>query len=184
LCEKDLPHGPRPVLSVSAKSKVLIIGQAPGKKVHDSGIPWDDKSGIELRSWLGVTKEQFYDTSLFGIMPMGFCYPGKGKGGDLPPLPACARQWHPKILPRLKNVQLILLVGSYAQRHYLGEEMKNNLTETVRNFSEYLPQYFPLVHPSPRNGIWQRKNPWFKKKVVPELQRLISAIFLTRPVAD
>ena len=179
LCKADLPHQPRPVISVSQKSRILIIGQAPGKKVHDSGIPWNDKSGDELRLWLGVDKAQFYDTDIFALMPMGFCYPGKGKSGDLPPRKECAIEWHERIRSRLKNIQLVLLVGSYAQNYYLKERIKSTLTETVKNHRIYLPDYFPLVHPSPRNGIWQRKNPWFKEEVVPELKNRVHSILRT-----
>jgi uracil-DNA glycosylase len=176
LCKDHLPYLPKPILALSAQSKILIIGQAPGQKVQDTGIPWNDKSGDELRLWLGVNKQQFYDTRIFGIMPMGFCYPGKGKSGDLPPRPECADTWHKRLFSELKNVELILLVGSYAQNYYLKDHAKNTLTETVSNFKEYLPRYFPLVHPSPRNGIWQKKNAWFKKDVIPELQRLTHSI--------
>lgn len=176
ICREYLPLGPKPVFAVGKKSRILVIGQAPGKKVHESGIPWNDRSGDELRIWLGVTKEQFYNTDLFSIVPMGFCYPGKGKSGDLPPRPECASTWHKQLISNLKQVELILLIGSYAQNYYLGREARDTLTETVKHYKDHLPGYFPLVHPSPRNGIWQRKHPWFKKKVVPELQSLVQRI--------
>ncbi len=176
ICKGKFPHNPRPVVSVSEHSKILVIGQAPGTKVHASGIPWDDASGRNLRKWLGVTDEQFYDTNLFGIVPMGFCYPGKGKSGDLPPRPECAPEWHEKILTKLKNVKLTLLIGLYAQAYYLGDARKKTLTETVANFEAYFPDYLPLVHPSPRNGIWMRKNPWFEEKIVPRLQETIKSV--------
>ena len=176
VCSEHLVLGPRPVVSVSPNSKILVIGQAPGTKVHASGIPWDDASGKNLRKWLGVTNEQFYDTNLFGIVPMGFCYPGKGKSGDLPPRPECAPLWHNQILGRLKEVKLTLLIGQYAQAYYLEKGREKTLTETVENFKAYLPKFLPLVHPSPRNGIWMRKNPWFEAEVVPYLQNRVQEI--------
>jgi uracil-DNA glycosylase len=179
ICRDILPHPPRPVVRLSAGSPILIIGQAPGRKVHQSGIPWDDKSGETLRRWLGVTSERFYDLRYFSILPMGFCYPGKGASGDLPPRPECGRRWHPVVLPALRRTTLTLLVGTYAQSYYLGTSAKNNLTETVRHFREYLPRFFPLVHPSPRNGIWLRRNPWFERDVVPALRQAVSAAMLS-----
>ena len=173
ICKRFLPYSPRPIFSVSQHSKILIIGQAPGQKVHASGIPWDDPSGNELRRWLGVDKEQFYDTKLFGLMPMGFCYPGKSATGDLPPRPECAPLWHHQLLASMKSIKLILLIGQYSQKFYLGDQFKPTLTENVKNYREFLPQYFPLVHPSPRNKIWQKKNPWFESKVVPHLRKII-----------
>ena len=175
-CRSLLRHAPRPVFSVHREAKILIIGQAPGKKVHQSGIPWDDKSGDQLRRWLGVTPEQFYDPRLFAIVPMGFCYPGKGKSGDLPPLKLCAPTWHHKLLAGMPDIRLTLLVGAYAQRYYLGKAAVGQLTETVKNYKQFLPAYFPLVHPSPRNGIWQKRNPWFEREVVPELRALVGKI--------
>lgn len=171
VCEEFLPLGPRPVVSVSKKSKILIVGQAPGTKVHASGIPWDDQSGKNLRSWLNVTNEQFYNPDLFGIVPMGFCYPGKGKSGDLPPRKECAPLWHEVLLNELPELELVLLIGVYAQKYYLKSEIKKNLTETVLHFHEYLPKNFVLPHPSPRNAIWMKKNPWFAHDVLPELQK-------------
>jgi uracil-DNA glycosylase len=176
ICKLHLPVPPKPVLSVSPLSKILIIGQAPGRKVHQSGIPWDDKSGAELRRWLGVSPEVFYDTSIFGVMPMGFCYPGKGRSGDLPPRPECALNWHHRVLPKLKNLRLTLLIGLYAQTYYLKDKARPTLSETVRNFKEYLPDYFPLAHPSPRNNIWKKKNPWFEEEVIPQLKELVHRI--------
>lgn len=176
ICEEFLELGPNPVVSVSKKSKILVIGQAPGTKVHASGIPWDDASGKNLRKWLGVTNEQFYDPDLFGIVPMGFCYPGKGKSGDLPPRPECAPKWHTALLDQMSEVRLTLLIGQYAQAYYLGDRKKKTLTETVRNFQEYLPDFLPLVHPSPRNGIWMRKNEWFEDEIVPELQAVVREV--------
>lgn len=179
ICKGKLPHAPNPVVSLSKNSRILVIGQAPGTKVHASGIPWDDASGRNLRKWLGVTDEQFYDTELFGIVPMGFCYPGKGKSGDLPPRPECAPEWHTKVFDHLEHIELTLLIGQYAQKYYLGKRTAPTLTETVGNFESYLPDYFCLVHPSPRNGIWMRKNPWFESSVVPELQKIVQKIIKT-----
>ena len=176
VCEKFLPNAPRPIIQASAKSKILIIGQAPGQKVQNSGIPWDDKSGDELRRWLHVSKEQFYDPTLFALMPMGFCYPGKGSSGDLPPRPECAPLWHGKIVSQIKNVKLIILIGQYAQKFYLGKDFNPSITENIKNFNKFLPTHLPLVHPSPRNRIWQKKNPWFENEVLPVLQDNVNNI--------
>ena len=176
ICKKFLPYKPRPVFSVSPQAKILIIGQAPGQKVQDSGVPWDDQSGNELRRWLGVSKEQFYNNKLFALMPMGFCYPGKGISGDLPPRPECAPTWHDLLLKKMKQVELTILIGQYSQKYYLGEKLKPTLTQTVKSFKEYLPEYLPLVHPSPRNNIWQKKNPWFEKEIIPYLQKKINKL--------
>jgi uracil-DNA glycosylase len=173
VCKEHLPNAPKPVFTIHPKAIILIIGQAPGQKVQDSGIPWDDQSGNELRRWLGVTREEFYDPEIFALMPMGFCYPGKGTSGDLPPRPECAPLWHHLILKQMKSIQLIILIGQYSQKYYLGAGAKLTLTETVKCGTEYLPQYMPLVHPSPRNKIWHKKNPWFEKESVPQLQRII-----------
>jgi uracil-DNA glycosylase family 4 len=174
VCEKYL--APHPVVVAHPKSKILIIGQAPGIKVHHSGIPWDDKSGETLRSWLGVNKEVFYDVENFAIVPMGFCYPGKGKNGDLPPRKECAPLWHNLLLNEMPKIQLVLLVGQYAQGYYLKMNRKKILTETVKNYRQYLPTFFPLPHPSPRNYSWMQKNPWFTENVLPILQHTIQAI--------
>ena len=174
LCAPYLPAGCNPVLAASAKSKIVIIGQAPGRKVHESGIPWDDKSGDNLRSWLEVSKEQFYDPDLFALVPMGFCYPGTGKSGDLPPRKECAPLWHQKLLDEMPEVKLTLLVGQYAQQYYLKKEAYNTLTATVEHFETYLPHYLPLPHPSPRNNIWQKKNPWFKESLLPQLKAIVN----------
>ncbi|SFA97550.1 uracil-DNA glycosylase family protein [Algoriphagus aquimarinus] len=170
LCESFLPLGPRPVFSIRPTSKILVIGQAPGTKVHKTGIPWNDPSGDELRRWLGVDRDVFYEPEIFGIMPMGFCYPGRGKGGDMPPRPECAPTWHERMRAQMPVVQLTLLIGQYAQKYYLGATRKRTLTETVMAFEEYSPVYIPLVHPSPRNRMWQRRNPWFEEEVVPTLR--------------
>lgn len=170
VCKDYLPNLPKPIIRASPKSKIVIIGQAPGQKVQNSGIPWDDQSGNELRRWLGVSKEQFYDDRLFALIPMGFCYPGKGTSGDLPPRPECAPLWHEPLLSNMKEVQLTILIGQYAQNYYLKDAKRRLLTETVHNFRDYLPSFLPLVHPSPRNKIWQKKNPWFELEVVPFLR--------------
>ena len=175
-CKKHLPLGPNPVVAASPQSRIIVIGQAPGRIVHETGIPWNDKSGDNLRTWLGVEKEAFYNTGLFALMPMGFCFPGTGKSGDLPPRPECAPLWHGQLLQRMPHVKLILLIGSYAQDYYLGDRMKESLTDTVRHFKTYLPKYFPLPHPSPRNNIWQAKNDWFKSEVLPALKRKTDGI--------
>lgn len=174
VCEKYLD--PNPILSIGRQSKIIVIGQAPGRIVHETGIPWNDKSGDNLRSWLGVDRKTFYDTKNFGIIPIGFCYPGTGKSGDLPPRPECAPLWHDKLLKQITDVQLIILVGQYAQRHYLKDRAKETLTETVKNFSKYLPNYFVLPHPSPRNNIWMAKNKWFERKVLPSLKMTAAGI--------
>ena len=174
VCKKFLD--PNPILSISKKSRIVIIGQAPGRIVHESGIPWGDKSGDNLRGWLGVDKTTFYDLKNFGIMPMGFCFPGSGKSGDLPPRPECAPLWHEKLLKQLANLKLIILIGQYAQDHYLKEKARETLTETVKNFSKYMPTYFTLPHPSPRNNIWMAKNKWFENKVLPSLRNTVARI--------
>ena len=163
----------RPVFQLSENSRFIIISQAPGKKVHETGIPWNDASGRKLRTWLGVTDKEFYDKELFSIMPMDFCYPGKGPHGDLPPDPECAAMWHPKILERMKNRPLKILIGTYAIDHYLGANKKSSLVETVRHFRDYLPDYFPTPHPSPRNQNWFKKNAWFESENIPYLKNLI-----------
>ncbi|MGI9546664.1 MAG: uracil-DNA glycosylase family protein [Flavobacteriaceae bacterium] len=170
VCTKYLPLGPRPVVAAHGKAKIAIIGQAPGTKVHQTGIPWDDPSGKKLREWLGVTDEMFYDERLFALVPMGFCYPGKGNSGDLPPRPECAPLWHEALLSKMPELELVLLIGTYAQKYYLQGESRTNLTETVRSFQDYLPRYFPLPHPSPRNRFWLSKNPWFQLDVLPVLK--------------
>ncbi|GAA0730067.1 uracil-DNA glycosylase family protein [Aquimarina litoralis] len=176
VCASKLALGPRPVVSASKHSKIVIIGQAPGRVVHKSGIPWDDKSGQNLRSWMGIDNDTFYDPNVVALIPMGFCYPGKGKSGDLPPTKECAPLWHPKLLTQMHNVQLTLLIGAYSQNHYLSNRLKRTLTESVKNYQEYLPDYFILPHPSPRNNIWQAKNEWFKNEVLPTLQQTIQQI--------
>ena len=176
ICEKHLTLGPRPVVSAHKNSKIVIIGQAPGTKVHASGIPWDDASGKQLRKWLSVSVDDFYDETKFAIVPMGFCYPGKGKTGDLPPRPECAPQWHEALIKKMSNVALVILIGMYAQKYYLKKEAKKTLTETVANYKDYLPNYFVLPHPSPRNRFWLTKNPWFEDEVLPELKKVVNKL--------
>ena len=174
LCEKHLPLGPRPVIRAAATAKLMIVGQAPGTKVHESGVPWDDASGERLRDWLQMPKNVFYDEARVAIVPMGFCYPGRDKnGGDKPPRPECAPEWHPKLLNFVPELQLTLLVGGYAQKYYLGPDAKRTMTETVRAWRAYLPRYLPTPHPSWRNTGWMRKNPWFESEVLPELRKRV-----------
>lgn len=171
ICETQLPLGPRPVLQASATSRLLIISQAPGRRVHESGVPFDDPSGDRLREWMGIDKTVFYDPRQVAIVPMGFCYPGKGKSGDLPPRPECAPTWHPRLLPRVKSVRLTVLVGHYAIRHKLGNRAARSMTESCRQWREHLTNgYFVLPHPSPRNVGWFQSNPWFKDEVLPTLK--------------
>jgi uracil-DNA glycosylase len=176
LCEAQLPLGPRPVLRASAGARLLVVGQAPGTRVHASGVPWDDASGKRLREWLGLDIETFYDASRVAIVPMGFCYPGKAGSGDAPPRPECRSTWHPRLLPLLPDVGLALLIGQYAQAHFLGAARKASLTDTVRAWREYLPAYLPLPHPSPRNVAWFKANPWFEGEVLPELRKRVRAL--------
>jgi len=178
LCEAHLPLGPRPVLQARLTARLLIVGQAPGRKVHETGIPWNDPSGDRLRSWLTLTREEFYDEVRIAIIPTGFCYPGKlpGRGGDCPPRPECAPKWHPPLRAALPHIGLTLLIGSYAQAHYLGDRTRGTLAGTVAAWREFLPEFLPLPHPSPRNLNWFRKHPWFEAEVVPELRRRVRAL--------
>jgi uracil-DNA glycosylase family 4 len=171
----DLPLGPRPVLRAAASARILIVGQAPGTKVHNTGIPWNDASGERLRQWMGIERETFYDEKRIAIVPMGFCYPGRGNGGDLPPRKECAPHWHPKVLAHLPNIKLILLIGQYAQRHYL-ENAFTTVSDTVRRGGGTPARYFPLVHPSPRNTRWLKSNPWFEAEIIPRLQARVAAV--------
>lgn len=162
---------------------MLIVGQAPGTKVHETGIPWNDPSGDRLRSWLDMDRETFYDDRRIAIIPMGFCYPGRHpRGGDLPPRPECAPIWHESLLAHLQSLQLTLLVGAYAQRYYLGERVKKDLTETVHAWREYAPEFLPLPHPSFRNNAWLRRNPWFEAEVVPYLRLRTANIIVRSPL--
>jgi len=174
VCEAHLPLGPRPVVQASSQSRILIIGQAPGTKVHETGIPWNDPSGDELRRWLNVDRNLFYNPAVIAIAPMGFCYPGRGRSGDLPPRPECAPLWHQPLLKLMPKIELTLLIGQYAQKYYLKDKPKT-LTETVRKRHHYFPDYFPLPHPSPRNRYWRMHNPWFEQEVIPELRERVKA---------
>jgi len=176
LCEEQLPSGPRPVLRVSRTARLLIVGQAPGRRVHETGVPFNDPSGDRLRDWLGLDRNAFYDERLIAILPMGFCYPGTGKSGDLPPRPECAEAWRKKLLAHLGEVELTLAIGQYAIAWHLGDRMKKNLTETVRAWRDHWPRLVPLPHPSPRNNLWLRKNPWFEKEVVPAIRAKVQTI--------
>jgi uracil-DNA glycosylase len=175
VCAPQLSHEPRPVLRAGTGARLLIIGQAPGRRVHETGIPWNDPSGVTLREWLELSPEQFYDERHVAIIPMGFCYPGKGASGDLPPRPECAPLWHPRLMAALPDVKLTLLIGRYAQTGYLGDRRKSTLAETVAGYEAYLPHYFPLPHPSPRNRLWMRRNAWFTETVLPVLRARVAA---------
>jgi uracil-DNA glycosylase len=175
VCEAHLPLGPRPVLRASATAKLLIVGQAPGTKVHEAGIPWNDASGDRLRRWLDLGRDTFYDENRIAIMPMGLCYPGIDKnGGDSPPRPECAPLWHPPLLALMPQVELVLLVGSHAQAWYLGKRRRKTMTDTVAAWREYLPRFIPTPHPSWRNTAWLKRNPWFEAELVPELRERIA----------
>lgn len=185
ICEAHLPLGPRPVLQASADSRLLIISQAPGRRVHESGVPFDDPSGDRLREWMGIDKTVFYDPRRVAIVPMGFCYPGKGKSGDLPPRPECAPTWHPRLLPRLKKVRLTLLVGHYAIRRKLGTRSARSMTETCLQWRQHLAEgCFVLPHPSPRNVGWFQRNPWFDDEVLPALRREVARTLMNNPGQD
>lgn len=176
ICEAHLPFGSRPIVEASANSKIVLLSQAPGSVAHQSGIAWDDAGGKRLRDWLDVSEDTFYNPENFAIMPMGFCYPGKGKSGDLPPRPECAPEWHELMWRQFKHVELIILIGMYSQNYYLKNKERRTLTENVADFKNYLPKYLPLPHPSPRNRFWLTKNPWFEADVLPFLQNHIKQI--------
>lgn len=176
VCAKHLPFPPRPVLRASSTARLLVVGQAPGRKVQETGIPWNDLSGDRLRQWLGLTRDEFYDEKHIAIIPTGFCYPGKGKGGDAPPRPECAPLWHPKLRAALPHIKLTLLIGSHAQAYYLGTRRKKTLAHTVQAWREYLPEFLPLPHPSPRNLRWFRSHPWFDSVVVPAMCKRVTEI--------
>lgn len=181
VCAEHLPLGPRPVVRLGAAARVLVIGQAPGTKVHASGVPWNDPSGDRLRTWLDVERAQFYDPQQFAIMPMGFCYPGRGKGGDLPPRKECAPLWHERILALLPDIRLTLLIGQYAQAHYLPDRGPR-LEDSVRNFRKSLAGgFFPLPHPSPRNTLWIKRRPWFEAEVIPALREILKPLIEPSP---
>lgn len=176
-CEGSLPLGARPVLQLARSARLLIISQAPGRKVHETGIPWNDASGDRLRDWIGLDRATFYDPARVAILPMGFCYPGSEKtGGDKPPRPECQPLWHARLLGHLPDVRLTLLVGQYAQRHYLGVRWKGSMTETVRSFPAYGPRFLPLPHPSWRSAVWMRRHRWFEETVIPHLRRVVRPV--------
>jgi uracil-DNA glycosylase len=175
LCTVHLPLGPRPVLQMSASAKILIVGQAPGRKVHETGIPFNDPSGDRLRDWTGLSREQFYDAKKIALVPMGFCYPGTGKSGDLPPRPECAATWRAKLLAQLLQIELTLVIGQYAMAYHLPNS-RGTMTQTVAAWREHFPQVLPMPHPSPRNNIWLKKNPWFENEVIPALRERVAAV--------
>ncbi|MCC4798818.1 IclR family transcriptional regulator [Enterovibrio norvegicus] len=175
ICAEHLPLGPRPVVQAASSAQILIIGQAPGARVHETGIPWNDPSGDRLREWLQIDKTRFYDPNIIAIMPMGFCYPGKGNSGDLPPRPECAPKWHASVKQHLPNIELTLLIGDYAQRYYLKDKPRT-LTETVKANAQWSPDFIALPHPSPRNNIWLRKNPWFEEDILPYLRNRVGQL--------
>ncbi|MFQ5444114.1 MAG: uracil-DNA glycosylase family protein [Nitrospinales bacterium] len=177
LCEDHLPLGPRPVLQAHPQASILIAGQAPGRKVHATGIPFNDPSGVRLRDWMEIDEKTFYTPSKVAILPMGFCFPGTGTSGDLPPRPECVEAWREMLLTRLPGIRLTLLIGQYAQKYHLGGKQKKNLTETVKTWREYWQDgLIPLPHPSPRNNIWLRKNEWFEKEVLPTLRSRVQVV--------
>ncbi len=175
VCAKHLPHAPHPVVQIGASAKIIIIGQAPGSKVHESGVPWQDQSGERLRDWTGLAEKTFYDPKKVALMPMGFCYPGAENGADLPPRPECAPLWHARLLPLLPKLRLTILVGIHAQGYYLQGAAKATMTETVRGFAGYGPKVIPLPHPSWRSTGWMRRNPWFEVDVLPALRKRVRA---------
>jgi uracil-DNA glycosylase len=176
LCAAFLPAGPRPVLQVHADARILIAGQAPGSKVHKTGIPFDDASGDRLRDWMGIDKAIFYDPTLIAMLPMGFCYPGTGKSGDLPPRPECAAKWRARLLARMPSIELTLVIGKYALDWHLKDAAGVNLTETVRAWRDHWPHILPLPHPSPRNNIWLKRNGWFEEEVLPSLKKRVRKV--------
>jgi len=179
-CAAQLPLGPRPVLQAGTGARILVVGQAPGLRVHTTGIPWDDPSGVRLRTWMGIGPETFHDPQRVAILPMGYCYPGRGRGGDLPPRRECAELWLDALLAKLPHIETTLLIGQYAQRHYLGRRRKASLTATVEAWRDYAPRFLPLPHPSPRNTPWFQRHPWFERDLVPALRERVAAV-LARP---
>ena len=177
ICAEDLPLGPRPVLRARATARILVVGQAPGTKVHETGIPWNDPSGDRLREWMALDRERFYDESRIAIIPVGFCYPGRHpRGGDLPPRPECAPQWRERLLALLPEIRLTVVAGSYAQALCLGDRRRASLTETVRAWRAFAPEFIPTPHPSFRNNFWLRRNPWFEAETVPYLREQVRRI--------
>ncbi len=179
LCAPHLPHLPRPVLQLHPRARILITSQAPGRKVHESGVPFTDASGDRLREWLGISSEVFYDPERVAIVPMGFCYPGRGASGDKPPRLECAPAWRHRLQPFLRNIELTLVIGQYAQAWYMPDSA-GSLTQRVMAWQEHWPNVIPLPHPSPRNNIWLRRNPWFSEQLLPHLQRRVAEVLATR----
>lgn len=175
VCAAELPLGPRPIVQVGAGARLLIVGQAPGARVHASGVPWDDASGERLRDWLGIDKARFYDPEV-AIVPVGFCYPGRDGGGDLPPRKECAPLWLDRLLAHLPRIELTVLIGSYAQQQFLGTANRRSLTETVIAFADYAPRFIPVPHPSPRNTAWFLRHPWFERELLPMLRARVHAV--------
>lgn len=175
LCTPDLPHGPRPVVQLHPRARILVAGQAPGRRVHESGVPFDDPSGQRLRDWLGLSRQQFYDSRILAILPMGFCYPGTGSSGDFPPRPECAPAWRAKLLGQLSAVELTLVIGRYALDWHLDAGSRT-VTDVVRDWRAQWPDVLPLPHPSPRNQRWMKRNPWFEKEVLPALRGRVEEI--------
>lgn len=174
-CTENLPYEPKPILQIDPQAKILIVGQAPGRKAHEAGIPFDDASGDRLREWMGISREQFYDPKCVAILPMGFCFPGTGKSGDLPPRPECAPAWRDRLLSHLQDIELTLVIGQYAQNYHLHDK-RSSLTETVCAWKTYWPKIVPLPHPSPRNNIWLNRNPWFQAELLPKLRQRVSEV--------
>ena len=174
LCVPHLPMGVRPVLQAHPAARILVVGQAPGMKVHKSGVPFDDASGDRLRDWMAITRDVFYEPTQMAIVPMGFCYPGTGRSGDLPPRPECAPQWRQQVLEHLPHIALTLVIGQYAQAWHLAKSGNSNVTSIVERWQEFAPKVIPLPHPSPRNNIWLKRNPWFAKTLLPELKELVA----------
>lgn len=176
VCDAQLPLGARPVLQAKETARILVVGQAPGRRVHETGVPWDDASGERLRAWMGIDRRTFYDASQIAIIPIGYCYPGRGVGGDLPPRRECAELWLSHLLSRLPRIESTLLIGAHAQRHFLGVRRKSTLAETTRAWREYLPRFVPLPHPSPRNQPWFKRHPWFDAQLLPGLRARVQAL--------
>ncbi|MBU6490061.1 MAG: uracil-DNA glycosylase family protein [Burkholderiales bacterium] len=182
-CEAHLPHGPRPVLQIGRSARVLVVGQAPGARVHASGVPWDDKSGERLRDWMGIDRDTFYDPNRVALVPMGYCYPGRGPSGDLPPRPECAALWLERVLAEMPHIRLTLLVGAYAQRRFLADARRATLTDTVAAWRDFGPSRLPLPHPSPRNQGWFKHHPWLERELLPVLRARVAAALADEPIA-
>ena len=180
-CEAHLPLGPRPVLQAHESARILVVGQAPGRRVHETGIPWNDASGERLRAWMGIDRHTFYDATQVAIVPMAYCYPGRGSGGDLPPRPECAPLWLDHLLARLPRIELTLLIGLHAQRHFLGGRRQPTLARTVAHWERYAPRWLPLPHPSPRNQPWLARHPWFERDLLPTLRTRVAHLLAPRP---